>query len=80
MYLRGEGLRLLGALYKPSANSKRPVFLSTGHRLTIDTCIALMGAFCKYRTCEPVRHPEPEFARAEVCTPAGLHKTRHSPS
>jgi len=52
----GESGRVLGAVVRSTSASTRPVVVSVGHRMTLNSCLHLMPKLCKYRVCEPVGH------------------------
>uniref|UniRef100_A0A9J8A450 Endonuclease V n=1 Tax=Cyprinus carpio carpio TaxID=630221 RepID=A0A9J8A450_CYPCA len=62
--------RVLGKALRSSHSSIKPVYVSVGHRITLDTAVRLTHTCCLYRVPEPIRqsvskseghcsHPDP---------------------
>ncbi|KAF8822474.1 putative Endonuclease V, partial [Cardiosporidium cionae] len=48
----------IGAVLLSSATSKKPLYVSTGHRISLGTCISIVLSICKHRLCEPLREAD----------------------
>ncbi|OWM86456.1 hypothetical protein CDL15_Pgr026348 [Punica granatum] len=53
--LMGSSGIIWGAGLRSSPISVKPMFISTGHRISLDTAVAIVQMTCKYRVPEPVR-------------------------
>ncbi|TRY76893.1 hypothetical protein TCAL_09581 [Tigriopus californicus] len=61
--------RILGLALKTTAQSSKPVFVSVGHRVTLNTAKRVVLAVSTYRVPEPIRHADMisrEFIRQRV--------------
>ncbi|CAN0881769.1 Endonuclease V, partial [Linum grandiflorum] len=47
-----------GAAMRSSAGAMKPIFISVGHRISLDTAINIVKITCKYRVPEPVRQAD----------------------
>ncbi|XP_052456731.1 endonuclease V isoform X5 [Carassius gibelio] len=47
--------RVLGKALRSSQSSIKPVYVSVGHRITLDTAVRLTHTCCLYRVPEPIR-------------------------
>ncbi|XP_029011912.1 endonuclease V isoform X7 [Betta splendens] len=47
--------RVLGKALRSSDGSSKPVYVSVGHRISVDTAVRLTHACCRYRVPEPIR-------------------------
>ncbi|XP_078443775.1 endonuclease V family protein [Wolffia australiana] len=56
--LVGESGRTLGAAMRSSTGSSKPIFISVGHRLSLDSCISIVNMCCMYRVPEPIRQAD----------------------
>ncbi|KAJ3278420.1 hypothetical protein HK104_002353 [Borealophlyctis nickersoniae] len=59
--------QVLGAALRASQDSVNPIFVSPGHRVSLQTAVALATACCRYRVPEPIRaadHASREVVRA----------------
>ena len=64
--LRGSSGRLLGAAVR-AAGTANPIYASVGHRVSLDTAVAVLRRCCLHRIPEPVRQardPPPPFSFA----------------
>ncbi|XP_077217002.1 endonuclease V family protein isoform X3 [Tasmannia lanceolata] len=43
---------------RSTEGSSKPIFISTGHRISLDTCIKVVKMCCKYRVPEPIRQAD----------------------
>ena len=53
----GEG-RLLGRALKKDLNSRCPVYVSVGHKISLQTACSIVKQYMLYRVPEPVRHAD----------------------
>ncbi|XP_031382644.1 endonuclease V isoform X2 [Punica granatum] len=56
--LMGSSGIIWGAGLRSSPISVKPMFISTGHRISLDTAVAIVQMTCKYRVPEPVRQAD----------------------
>ncbi|NWI54178.1 ENDOV Endonuclease, partial [Calyptomena viridis] len=60
--LTGTSGTALGMVLRSSNNSSKPLYISVGHRVSLDTAVSLVRSCCRYRIPEPirqVRHRQP---------------------
>ncbi|XP_066560404.1 endonuclease V [Amia ocellicauda] len=50
--------RVLGRALRSSDKSTKPVYVSVGHRISLDTAVRLTHACCRYRVPEPIRQAD----------------------
>ncbi|XP_058634234.1 endonuclease V-like isoform X3 [Onychostoma macrolepis] len=50
--------RVLGKALRSSQSSIKPVYVSVGHRITLDTAVRLTHTCCLYRVPEPIRQAD----------------------
>ncbi|XP_029361544.1 endonuclease V isoform X1 [Echeneis naucrates] len=51
--------KMLGKALRSSDSSSKPVYVSVGHKISLDTAVRLTHSCCRYRVPEPIRqHPE----------------------
>ncbi|XP_029011920.1 endonuclease V isoform X9 [Betta splendens] len=50
--------RVLGKALRSSDGSSKPVYVSVGHRISVDTAVRLTHACCRYRVPEPIRQAD----------------------
>ncbi|XP_016136713.1 endonuclease V isoform X3 [Sinocyclocheilus grahami] len=63
--------RVLGKALRSSQSSIKPVYVSVGHRITLETAVRLTHTCCLYRVPEPIRQADirsREFLRCRVLT------------
>lgn len=58
MMLTGKSGQTWGAALKPTDGVSDPIFVSTGHRLSLESCVIIALAMCDYRVPEPVRQAD----------------------
>lgn len=58
MPLIGKSGRTWGAALQCNEKSSRPIFISIGHRISLETAIAVVRMCCKYRVPEPIRQAD----------------------
>lgn len=56
--LYGDSGKCLGMTLRSHDTSTNPIYVSTGHRITLDTAVWLVHKCCKYRIPEPVRQAD----------------------
>ncbi|XP_056404165.1 endonuclease V isoform X3 [Hyla sarda] len=54
-YLKGSSGNILGAALKSSQKSFKPIYISVGHKISLETAVKLVHSCCKYRVPEPTR-------------------------
>lgn len=57
-YLKGGSGNLLGAALKSSQKSVKPIYISVGHQISLETAVKLVHSCCKYRVPEPIRQAD----------------------
>ncbi|KAM6940145.1 endonuclease V-like [Xenentodon cancila] len=50
--------KVLGKALRSSDKSSKPVYVSVGHRISLDTAVRLAHACCRYRVPEPIRQAD----------------------
>lgn len=50
--------RVLGKALRSSDSSSKPVYVSVGHKISLDTAVQLTHACCRYRVPEPIRQAD----------------------
>ncbi|KAJ2500981.1 hypothetical protein GGH96_002298 [Coemansia sp. RSA 1972] len=53
--LRGQNGCVYGRAVRPPGNASNPIFVSTGHRASLDTAVHIVRACSKVRVPEPIR-------------------------
>ncbi|XP_076131560.1 endonuclease V-like [Alosa pseudoharengus] len=56
--LTSQSGRELGKALRSSDSSTKPVYVSVGHRISLDTAVRLTHACCRYRVPEPIRQAD----------------------
>ena len=56
--LVGESGFVYGAAVIPSVHVRHPIFVSQGHRISLNTAVALTLSCCKFRVPEPIRQAD----------------------
>jgi len=57
-YIKGESGKVWGAALRATKESSKPLIVSLGHRVSIDTALQLTKATCKFRIPEPIRQAD----------------------
>ncbi|CAG8489824.1 13920_t:CDS:2 [Ambispora leptoticha] len=57
-YLRGDSGQYWGAAVRSLDNTTNPIFVSVGHRISLDTAIQVVLKCCRYRIPEPTRQAD----------------------
>ncbi|KAF3327794.1 endonuclease V [Carex littledalei] len=71
--LIGESGKIWGAALRPGPGSLKPVYISIGHRVSLDSAITLVKMCSKFRVPEPTR-------QADIRSKVFLQKHRGSPN
>ncbi|XP_074294774.1 uncharacterized protein LOC141622664 [Silene latifolia] len=58
VFLIGNAGRTLGAAVKSTLGSVKPIFVSVGHRMSLNTALKIVEMTCKYRIPEPIRQAD----------------------
>lgn len=53
--LKGDSGRIWGVAMRTTAKSTNPIFVSCGHRVSLPSAVAIVGAACRHRVPEPIR-------------------------
>ncbi|EXB60456.1 Endonuclease V [Morus notabilis] len=56
--LTGDSGRIWGVAMRSTGGSLKPIFVSIGHRMSLDTAVAIVKMTCKYRVPEPIRQAD----------------------
>ncbi|XP_013767373.1 endonuclease V [Pundamilia nyererei] len=69
--LIGASGKVLGKALRSSDKSSKPVYVSVGHKISLDTAVRLTHACCRYRVPEPIRQAVLCFCSApyDYCKP-----------
>ncbi|XP_072339717.1 endonuclease V-like isoform X9 [Scyliorhinus torazame] len=70
--LTGSSGKVLGMALKSCEKSTKPIYVSVGHRISLDTALRLTHSCCKYRVPEPIRQADirsREYIREKVHIP-----------
>jgi deoxyinosine 3'endonuclease (endonuclease V) len=54
----GEEKKEWGAALRSSADAVNPIYISIGHRISLETAIEVVKSVCRYRIPEPIRHSD----------------------
>ncbi|XP_050231845.1 uncharacterized protein LOC126680712 [Mercurialis annua] len=74
--LTGRSGRIHGAAMRSTEGSVRPIFISIGHRVSLDTAIRIVKMSCKYRVPEPIRQAD-KRSRINVQRPQEILEQLH---
>jgi deoxyinosine 3'endonuclease (endonuclease V) len=55
MYITGNSGKVWGAAYKSNDNMINPVYVSVGHKISIEMCLEILKKVCPFRVPEPIR-------------------------
>ncbi|XP_065503886.1 endonuclease V isoform X2 [Caloenas nicobarica] len=70
--LTGSSGRVLGMVLRSSKNSSRPLYISVGHKVCLETAVRVVRSCCRYRIPEPIRQADirsREYIRKQLCSP-----------
>lgn len=56
--LIGKSGKIWGAAMRSSPGSSKPIYISTGHRISLDAAIRIVKMCCKFRVPEPIRQAD----------------------
>ncbi|RWR93135.1 Endonuclease V [Cinnamomum micranthum f. kanehirae] len=70
--LIGNSGRIWGAAMRSTEGSLKPLFISTGHRILLNSAIKVVKMCCKYRVPEPIR--QADIRKKVVITSESLNK------
>ncbi|XP_018090576.1 endonuclease V isoform X2 [Xenopus laevis] len=56
--MTGSSGTILGAALKSSSKSTKPIYISAGHKISLETAVRLVHSCCKYRVPEPTRQAD----------------------
>lgn len=56
--LTSQSGKVLGKALRSSDSSTKPVYVSVGHRISLDTAVRLTHSCCRYRVPEPIRQAD----------------------
>ncbi|GLU01100.1 hypothetical protein SLE2022_184250 [Rubroshorea leprosula] len=77
--LTGSSGFVWGAAMRSTQGSLKPIFVSIGHRLSLDTAIMIVKMTCKYRVPEPVRQADIRSREhLQKCQTRTLERCKHS--
>ncbi|XP_075025441.1 endonuclease V isoform X11 [Calonectris borealis] len=70
--LTGTSGRVLGMVLRSYNSSSKPLYISVGHRVRLETAVRLVKSCCRYRIPEPIRQADirsREYIRKQLCSP-----------
>ncbi|XP_068769779.1 endonuclease V isoform X3 [Struthio camelus] len=70
--LTGTSGKVLGMVLRSYNNSSKPLYISVGHRVCLETAVHLVKSCCRYRIPEPIRQADirsREYIRKHLCSP-----------
>ncbi|XP_050764602.1 endonuclease V [Gymnogyps californianus] len=70
--LTGASGRVLGMVLRSYNNSSKPLYISVGHRVCLETAVRLVKSCCRFRIPEPIRQADirsREYIRKQLCSP-----------
>ncbi|XP_066444052.1 endonuclease V isoform X2 [Eleutherodactylus coqui] len=70
-YLKGSSGNVLGAALKSCQKSLKPIYISVGHKIRLETAITLVHSCCKYRVPEPTRQDSSCSTNLDHCAMYG---------
>ncbi|XP_075701956.1 endonuclease V [Rhinoderma darwinii] len=73
-FLKGSSGNILGAALKSSQKSFKPIYISVGHKISLETAVELVHFCCKYRVPEPTR--QADIRSREFCIKATTEKPK----
>ncbi|KAM8945659.1 endonuclease V [Pelodytes ibericus] len=71
--LTGSSGGILGAALKSCNKSSKPIYISVGHKISLESAVRLVHSCCKYRVPEPIRQSSTD--KADTCVSAKRIKT-----
>ncbi|XP_054026836.1 endonuclease V [Dryobates pubescens] len=70
--LTGSSGGVLGMALRSYGKSSKPLYVSVGHRVCLETALRLVKSCCRYRVPEPIRQADirsREYIRQQLCSP-----------
>ncbi|XP_068007370.1 endonuclease V isoform X2 [Melanerpes formicivorus] len=70
--LTGSSGGVLGMALRSYDKSSKPLYVSVGHRVCLETALRLVKSCCRYRVPEPIRQADirsREYIRQQLCSP-----------
>uniref|UniRef100_A0A8C0FW01 Endonuclease V n=1 Tax=Bubo bubo TaxID=30461 RepID=A0A8C0FW01_BUBBB len=67
--LTGTSGRILGMALRSYNNSSKPLYVSVGHRVCLQTAVRLVKSCCRYRIPEPIRQVQKQGGRGGAGRP-----------
>ncbi|XP_064006835.1 endonuclease V isoform X6 [Pogoniulus pusillus] len=70
--LTGTSGGVLGMALRSYDKSSKPLYVSVGHRVCLETALRLVKSCCRYRIPEPIRQADirsREYIRKQLCSP-----------
>lgn len=64
--LKGDSGVIHGAIIKSTEDTSQPVYISPGHKISLETAIEIVKACCLYRVPEPIRQADLQSDRKSV--------------
>ncbi|KAK2528364.1 Endov, partial [Columba guinea] len=61
--LTGSSGSILGMVLRSSKNSSRPLYISVGHKVCLETAVRVVRSCCRYRIPEPIRQVRQQRSR-----------------
>ncbi|KAJ1919539.1 hypothetical protein H4219_001894 [Mycoemilia scoparia] len=58
LHIKDKSGFIYGAALAPTPEITSPIFVSVGHRVSLDVALALTSICCKFRVPEPIRHAD----------------------
>ncbi|URE42810.1 Endonuclease V [Musa troglodytarum] len=58
IFLTGKSGKSWGVAMRSSLGSSKPIYVSIGHRISLDSAISIVKTCCKYRIPEPIRQAD----------------------
>ncbi|XP_065065653.1 endonuclease V-like [Rhopilema esculentum] len=56
--LMSESNTVLGEAFKSTQDTRKPIYISVGHKISLHNAVKIVGKCCKYRIPEPVRQAD----------------------
>ncbi|XP_031454798.1 endonuclease V isoform X3 [Phasianus colchicus] len=77
--LMGTSGAVLGMALRGCNNSSKPLYVSVGHRICLETAVHLVKSCCKYRIPEPIRQADIRsraYIQKQMCSPPAAVPSR----
>ncbi len=56
--LMGQSGQIYGVAYKSTQEAQKPIYVTVGHQISLQSAIKVVSSFCKYRIPEPIRNSD----------------------